>query len=48
MVTLTADMFSGITDMLTTNVPVLVPVGIAVMSVMFGVSIIPKVLGKFF
>ncbi len=48
MVTLTADMFSAITDMITTNVPVLVTVGIGGLAAVIGCSFIPKILGKFF
>ncbi|MFI3116041.1 MAG: hypothetical protein R3Y12_07875 [Clostridia bacterium] len=44
---LTADMIAPITTTLTANMEVLVPVGLAVMSAMIGISLIPKIIYKF-
>lgn len=44
----TADQLAGITDAVTGNVDVLLPVGITVMSILLGVKIIPKVIHTFF
>lgn len=48
MVTLTADMFKPLTDAITTNLGVLLPVGITIMGIMIGVSLIPRIVYKFF
>jgi len=48
MVTLDADMFTAITDMITANMPILITVGIAGMSAVIGAGFIPRILGKFF
>ena len=46
-VAVTADMLKPITDNLNSNLGVLLPVGIAIMSVMIGVSLIPRIVYKF-
>lgn len=43
----TADMLAPITDSLNANLQVLVPVGIAIMAVMIGISLIPRIVYKF-
>lgn len=48
MVTLTADMFKPLTDAITSNLGVLLPVGITIMGIMIGVSLIPRIVYKFF
>lgn len=45
---ITAEMLTGITTAVTSNIGVLVPVGITVMGAMIGVSMIPRILYKFF
>lgn len=45
---ITADMLSGLTSIVTDNVQVLIPAGIGIMAIMVGVSLIPKVIKKFF
>ena len=45
--TLTADMLSGITTAITSNLGVLLPVGITIMGIMVGVSLIPRIVYKF-
>ena len=44
---LTADMFTGLTDTVTSNAEVLVPVGLTIMGIMIAVSLIPKIIKKF-
>lgn len=44
---LTAEMATSITTAVTENVTLLVPVGIAILGVMVGVSLIPKIVYKF-
>lgn len=44
---ITADMLAPITDAITTNITVLIPVGIGVMGTMIGVSLIPRIVYKF-
>lgn len=46
-VAITADMLKPITDALTSNLGVLLPVGIAIMGIMIGVSLIPRIVYKF-
>lgn len=46
--TLTAEMIAPITTALTNNMGVLVPVGVTIMGALVGVSLIPKILYKFF
>lgn len=43
----TASQLSGITDTLNANLGVLIPVGIAIMGAMIGVSLIPRIVYKF-
>lgn len=45
--TLTAEMLSGITTSITSNLGVLLPVGITIMGIMVGVSLIPRIVYKF-
>lgn len=47
MLTLTADMFSGITSSMSANLGVLLPVGLSIMAIMIGVSLIPRIIYKF-
>jgi hypothetical protein len=43
----TADMLAPITTTLTSNLDVLLPVGISIMGVMIGVGLIPRIVYKF-
>lgn len=45
---ITAEMLAPITTAVTTNINLLVPVGIGIMSIMLGVSVIPRIIYKFF
>lgn len=44
---ITSTMLQPITEALTTNLGVLLPVGITIMGVMIGVSLIPRIVYKF-
>ena len=44
---LTADMLKPITDGINTDLGVLLPVGITIMGIMIGVSLIPRIVYKF-
>lgn len=44
---ITADMLKPITQALTNNIGVLLPVGITIMGIMIGVSLIPRIVYKF-
>lgn len=44
---ITADMLKPITAALTDNLGVLLPVGITIMGIMIGVSLIPRIVYKF-
>lgn len=44
---LTADMLAPITSTLNGNLDVLLPVGITIMGIMIGVSLIPRIVYKF-
>lgn len=44
---ITAEMLKPITDALTSNLEVILPVGMAVMGTMIGVSLIPRLIYKF-
>ena len=44
---ITAEMLAPITETLTSNVGILVPVGITIMGIMIGVSLIPRIVYKF-
>lgn len=46
-VAITADMIAPITEALTGNLGVLLPVGVTIMGVMIGVSLIPRIIYKF-
>lgn len=46
-VTVTKDMFSGLTSAITSNAEVLIPVGVGIMAIMVGISLIPRILWKF-
>lgn len=45
---LTPEMVAPITSTLSSNVTVLLPVGIGIMGIMIGVAIIPRIIYKFF
>ena len=45
--TLTSTMFEGLTDTITTNLGVLLPVGLTIMGIMVAVSLIPRIIYKF-
>lgn len=47
MITLTADMFTSLTDAITANAGVLLPVGITIMGIMVGIGLIPRIIYKF-
>lgn len=44
---ITAEMLEPITTTITSNLNVLLPVGIALMGIMIGVSLIPRIVYKF-
>lgn len=44
---ITAEMLEPITTTLTSNLGILVPVGITIMGAMIGVSLIPRIVYKF-
>ena len=46
-VAITQEMLAPITDTLTSNLNVLLPVGISIMGIMIGVSLIPRIVYKF-
>jgi hypothetical protein len=48
LVNVTSTMLEPITDSITANLGVLLPVGIAIMAVMIGVSLIPRIIYRFF
>lgn len=48
MLTLTAEMFEGLTSTITSNLGVLLPVGLTIMGIMIAVSLIPRIIYKFF
>jgi len=43
----TADMLAPITETLTNNLNVLVPIGISIMGTMIGIGLIPRIVYKF-
>lgn len=45
--TVTADMFKGLTSAVTANAEVIVPIGVGIMAIMVGISLIPRILYKF-
>jgi len=44
---ITAEMLTPITTALTTNLNTLLPVGLSIMGIMIGVSLIPRIVYKF-
>ncbi len=48
MLTISAEMLEPLTTAITTNLGVLLPVGITIMGIMIGVSLIPRIIWKFF
>lgn len=44
---ITAEMLAPITETLTTNLNVLVPIGISIMGTMIGIGLIPRIVYKF-
>lgn len=44
---ITSEMLEPITTTITSNLNVLLPVGIAIMGIMIGVSLIPRIVYKF-
>lgn len=48
LVSVTSAMLSPVTTAITDNLGVLLPVGITIMAVMIGVSLIPRIIYKFF
>lgn len=44
---ITSDMVAPIAEAITSNAGVLVPVGITIMGIMIGISLIPRILYKF-
>lgn len=44
---ITADMLAPITTAVTSNIEVLVPVGIGILGIMIGVNLIPRIVYKF-
>lgn len=47
-VVVTGAMLEPITTAITSNLGVLLPVGIAIMGIMLGISLIPRIIYKFF
>lgn len=47
-VTVTSAMLQPITNAITGNLDVLLPVGLGIMAIMIGVSLIPRIVYKFF
>ena len=45
--TVTAEMLAPITTTLNSNLDVLLPIGITIMGIMIGVSLIPRIIYKF-
>lgn len=44
---LKSDQFTGLTDTITSNLDVLIPVGLTIMGIMIAVSLIPRIVYKF-
>ena len=44
---LQSDQFTGLTDTITSNLDVLIPVGLTIMGIMIAVSLIPRIVYKF-
>ena len=47
MLTLNAEMFENLTGTITTNLGVLLPVGLTIMGIMVCISLIPRIIYKF-
>lgn len=45
---LTSGMFDGLVSTITTNLDVLLPIGLTIMGIMVAVSLIPRIIYKFF
>ncbi len=45
---LKSSMFDGLTNSITTNLGVLLPVGLTIMGIMIAVRLIPRIIYKFF
>lgn len=45
---LTSNMFDSILNAITTNLGVLLPIGLTIMGIMIAVSLIPRIIYKFF
>ena len=48
LVNVTAEMLEPVADAVTSNLGVLLPVGIGIMAIMIGVALIPRIIWKFF
>ena len=48
LVNVTSDMLQPISEAITGNLGVLLPIGITIMAVMLGVALIPRIIWKFF
>lgn len=46
--TLTSTMFDGLLSTITTNLGVLLPIGLTLMGIMIAVALIPRIIYKFF
>lgn len=46
--TITGEMLSGLTDIITENIGTAVTAAVPIMAIMLGVAIVPKVIKKFF
>ena len=44
---ITAAMFSGLTSAVISNAEVLIPVGVGIMAIMIGISLVPCIIYKF-
>lgn len=47
MIALTTEMLTPITTAITSNLNVLLPIGVTIMGIMIGVSLIPRIVYKF-
>lgn len=45
--TITSEMFDGLTTAVTSNANVLIPVGVGIMGIMVAIGLIPKIIRKF-
>lgn len=48
LVNVTGEMLAPVTNAITSNLGALLPVGITIMAIMIGVSLIPRIVYKFF